>query len=140
MTNLNESYGKRRTPEYNAWASMRDRCRRHPDYAGRGVTVCKRWDNYENFLADMGRRGDAALSLDRINNDGDYEPTNCRWATKKEQATNRRQRLDKNDIHAGRVKDMVRQGVSLRAIGRYFGFTHPTSRRLWKLEKENAAD
>jgi hypothetical protein len=84
-----------RTPEYVAWSNMRGRCLNldHPkfkDYGGRGITVCEGWDSYENFLADMGRRPGPDLSLDRIDNDGNYEPGNCRWATKSEQQSNRR--------------------------------------------------
>jgi hypothetical protein len=88
--------------EYQAWAQMLTRCRnpkdkRYPDYGGRGIAVCERWHVYENFLADMGRRpvnepGRRMYSLDRINNDGNYEPDNCRWATSKEQNNNQRRR------------------------------------------------
>lgn len=83
------------TPEYAAWGAMIQRCTnpRHPRwkyYGARGITICQRWrDSFPAFLADMGPRPSAGHSLDRVNNDGHYEPSNCRWATWPEQRANR---------------------------------------------------
>jgi hypothetical protein len=74
--------------------NMRRRCQninhsRYADWGGRGIVVCERWQDYRNFLADMGEKP-GGMSLDRINNDGHYEPGNCRWATFSEQRLNQR--------------------------------------------------
>ena len=103
------THGKSNLSEYNVWHAMTQRCsiesdKRYPDYGGRGIRVCERWlgeDGINNFLSDMGPRPSPKHSLDRIDVDGNYEPTNCRWATAKEQRANQRaKRLDQFSVAA----------------------------------------
>jgi len=90
-----DSSNRTKTPELNAWNNMMRRCYtitnpRYHAYGGRGILVCRRWFNYVNFLADMGRRPSSSHSLERRDNDGHYTPDNCLWATAHDQMINRR--------------------------------------------------
>ena len=87
------THGMSRTPENQAWRDMLDRCRNpknkwFPRYGERGIKVCKRWHKFENFYKDMGKRP-KGLTLERIDNDGNYEPGNCEYATRSKQQRNR---------------------------------------------------
>lgn len=105
----NKTHGLSNTPEFYVWQSMQARCYRRSDrgyknYGGRGIRVCDRWlgiDGFRNFLEDVGNRPSPEYSIDRINNDRDYEPDNCRWTTRWVQAVNRRGRQNGRSKYKG---------------------------------------
>jgi hypothetical protein len=144
-----KTHGGTYKPEYSPWKAMRKRCSNKNDihyhlYGGRGIRVCSRWDNFENFLEDMGPRPSKKHSIDRINPNGNYEPSNCRWATPTVQARNKRKRkttkitgvswhkhtnkymaritVDYNEIYLG-VFDSLKEASKARqaAEKQYFG-------------------
>ena len=93
LLQMNCTHGQTGSPTYRSWAKMKSRCYDNQDigfalYGGRGITVCERWQTFENFLADMGTRP-SGMTLDRVDPNGNYEPGNCKWSTALEQSRNR---------------------------------------------------
>lgn len=115
---MNYKHGQRHTLLYKAWRSMLGRCYletnpSYPDYGGRGVTVCDKWrESFETFAADVGRKPFRGAQLDRIDNDGNYEPGNVRWASAKEQANNRR---------SNRIVEWGGQSMTVQQWGEHLG-------------------
>lgn len=131
---LNTIHGGSYTSEYRIWISMRSRCldethTSYHNYGGRGIKVCDRWrESFVSFLEDMGPRPSLQHSIDRIDNDGDYTPKNCRWATMKEQRRNSRQ--NRFIIAFGERRTLIEwsecYGIGPRTISRRLEFGWPT--------------
>ena len=128
--------GGYKTPEYTTWKEMKRRCynprnSQYHLYGGRGIVICNRWrTSFINFFADMGPKPFSEATIDRINNNGDYEPSNCRWATKLEQGQNTRK---------ARMLTHDGETMCLRAWARKLGITHRTLsvrlKRGWSIER-----
>ena len=118
--------GKSASSLYKCWSSMKNRCENrrchnYSNYGGRGISVCERWRNsFANFLADVGPKPSPELSLDRINNNGNYEPGNVRWATASQQRLNTRRRSLTDEEVAKAIK-LRQQDKTYKAIGELFG-------------------
>lgn len=123
-------HGQSYSREYLIWCGLKGRCVPARDrggrYGKRGITVCERWEKFENFLADMGQ-APLGMSIDRIDNNGNYEPGNCRWATSDQQA---------NNVGCNRLVQHEGQTLTIAQYARAIGKTY--SAVYWRLVRNTA--
>lgn len=117
-------HGLTHTAEWKVWARMRRRCYSpkyhcYDRYGGRGITICERWNEFNNFLADVGQRPGPDFSIERIDNDGNYEPSNCKWATKLEQCRNKSNTYTDEEDRI--VRDAVARGLNFKQAAELIG-------------------
>lgn len=130
-----ETSNGKSSPEYHAWEHMKSRCfnpncKEYKWYGSRGITVCERWMDFPNFLTDMGRKPLPDLSIERINNDGNYEPGNCKWGTTDEQRNNQR---NNRKIEIGGVTANLFQWLSQYQVKK--GAYYSRINRGWDVER-----
>jgi hypothetical protein len=123
----NKTHGMSETSTYHIWAAMKNRCTSPNDkywdrYGGRGITICDRWQKFENFYADMGGRPEGK-QLDRIDNNKGYFPDNCRWATPRENASNQERSVR---IEMGYIR------LSLSDLAELGNVSRPTIKGRWR--------
>jgi len=139
---LSHGYARKnkKNKTYTTWISMRQRCNNpkseaYKYYGGRGISICERWNNFENFLKDMGERPEN-LTLERENNDGNYEPGNCKWATHEMQSRNNRW-VKLNTLKVQVIKKLLAESsLTQKAIANIFSVTEThigyiKSNKLW---------
>jgi len=113
-------------PEYCVWLGMKKRCNPHYNrerYALRGITICSEWvNNFDQFYQDMGKRPTANHQLDRINNDGNYEPSNCRWVTRS---------FNQQHTHRSKLVTINGEEKSIRQLSEQYGISYSTLRERY---------
>jgi len=133
---LHFKHGMSNTRTWQSWSNMNQRCnnkndaKHYKDYGGRGISICERWqgdDGFINFLNDMGEAPEG-MTIDRKDNDGNYEPLNCRWATITQQNRNRQNTLGKENVI--KIRKMLKEGKSSASIAQIFDVYSTTILRI----------